>query len=93
MPTRDASNSSSTLQSLRTLQITPLPISLRNHPEFRPPQSQSVMAIPDHGPQIQTVGILFLSLAWISVLLRCSVKIFITRLFRIDDWLAILTLV
>jgi len=51
------------------------------------------MAIENHGPEIQAVAILFLTLAWISVALRCSVRIFVTQLFRIDDWLALLTLV
>jgi hypothetical protein len=51
------------------------------------------MAIPNRGPQVEAVAILFLTLAWISVTLRCYVRVFITRLFRIDDWLSILILV
>ena len=51
------------------------------------------MAIQNRGPQVEAVGIVFLTLAWISVILRSSVRVFITRLFRIDDWLAVLVLV
>ncbi len=51
------------------------------------------MAVDNRGPQVEAVAIVFLILAWIAVILRCSVRIFITRLFRIDDWLAVLTLV
>jgi hypothetical protein len=51
------------------------------------------MAIKNHGPQVETVAIAFLTLAWISVILRSTVRLFIIRLFRIDDWLAILVLV
>jgi hypothetical protein len=47
----------------------------------------------DKGPQIKVVAILFLALTWVSVIARCSVRIFMNRLFRIDDWLAIATLV
>ena len=39
------------------------------------------------------VGILFLTLAWVLTVLRCYVRIFMTRLFRTDDWLALATLV
>jgi hypothetical protein len=51
------------------------------------------MAIQNHGPQVEAIGIAFLTLAWISVILRSTVRLFIIRLFRIDDWLAILVLV
>jgi hypothetical protein len=45
------------------------------------------------GPDIKAVAILFLILTWISVSLRCYVRIFMTKLFRVDDWLAVATLV
>jgi len=45
------------------------------------------------GPDIKAVAILFLTLTWISVSLRCYVRVFLTKLFRIDDWLAVATLV
>jgi hypothetical protein len=45
------------------------------------------------GPDIRTVAIVFLILAWITVSLRCYVRIFMTKLFRVDDWLALATLV
>jgi hypothetical protein len=51
------------------------------------------MTITNYGPQVEAVGILFLTLAWISVTLRCSVRFFMTQFFGIDDWLALLTLV
>jgi hypothetical protein len=53
----------------------------------------SVMAIEDRSPQIIAVGILFLTLAWALTILRCYVRIYSTRLFRSDDWLALATLV
>ena len=49
--------------------------------------------IQDYGPQVKAVGILFLSLAWISVIMRCFVRIFMTRYFELSDWLAVVTLV
>jgi hypothetical protein len=51
------------------------------------------MAIEDRGPQIEAVAITFIILSWIAVCLRCYVKVYIIRLFRIDDWLAVLSLV
>jgi hypothetical protein len=45
------------------------------------------------GSRIKGVAILFLILTWISVALRCYVRVFITKLFRVDDWLAVATLV
>lgn len=51
------------------------------------------MAIENQGPQVEAVAILFLALAWITVGLRCYVKIFMTKLFKIDDWLALASLV
>ena len=51
------------------------------------------MADDFRGPDIKAVAILFLTLSWISVTLRCYVRVFMTKLFRIDDWLALATLV
>jgi hypothetical protein len=51
------------------------------------------MATEDRGPQVMTVGILFLILTWALTILRSYVRISITRLFRSDDWLALVTLV
>jgi hypothetical protein len=51
------------------------------------------MAIENRGPQVEAVAILFLVLSWISVGLRCYVKLFMTKLFKIDDWLAVASLV
>ena len=51
------------------------------------------MATGNRGPQVEAVVFLFLVLAWIAVGVRCYVKIFMTRLFRIDDWLAVASLV
>lgn len=42
---------------------------------------------------IKIVAILFLVLSWIFVGLRCYVRVFIMKLFRVDDWLAVATLV
>ena len=39
----------------------------------------SAMAIEDRGPQIVAVGILFLVLLWIAVILRCYVRLFMTK--------------
>jgi hypothetical protein len=51
------------------------------------------MAIEDRSPQVIAVVILFLTLAWVLTLLRCYVRIYMTRLFRSDDWLALAVLV
>lgn len=51
------------------------------------------MAIENGGLQVRVVASLFLVLTWIAVGLRCYVKLFVTKLFRIDDWLAIASLV
>jgi len=50
------------------------------------------MAIDNRGPQVEAVATLFLILSWIAVGLRCYVKLFMTKLFKIDDWLAIASL-
>lgn len=51
------------------------------------------MAIEDRGPQVEAVAITFLTLSWIAVTLRCYVKFYMIKLFRIDDWFAVLSLV
>jgi hypothetical protein len=51
------------------------------------------MAIPDRGPQVEACAITFLILSWIAVCLRCYVKHYMIKMFRIDDWLAVLSLV
>lgn len=51
------------------------------------------MATEDYGPQVMTVGILFLILTWALTILRCYARIYITRLFRGEDWFALVTLV
>lgn len=51
------------------------------------------MAIEDRGPQIAAVGILFLTLPWIAVSLRCYVRTCIMKSFGSDDWLSVASLV
>ena len=51
------------------------------------------MAIQDRGPQVEAVAITFLILSWIAVSLRCYVKFYMLKLFKIDDWFAVLSLV
>jgi hypothetical protein len=50
------------------------------------------MANGERGADIEAVAILFLTLSWIFVGLRCYVRLFIKKLFRVDDWLAVATL-
>ena len=51
------------------------------------------MAAEDRGPQLAAVAILFLTLAWIFVSLRCYVRTVMIKSFGIDDWLAVASLV
>jgi hypothetical protein len=51
------------------------------------------MAIEDRGPQVEAAAITFLVLSWIMVCLRCYVKLYMIKLFGINDWLAVLSLV
>jgi len=46
----------------------------------------------DRSSQITGVMVLFLTLAWIAVPLRCWVRIKITKSFAVDDWLTIISL-
>jgi hypothetical protein len=51
------------------------------------------MAIQDRGPQVEAVAITFLILSWIAVCLRCYVKLYMIKMFKLNDWLAVLSLV
>jgi hypothetical protein len=51
------------------------------------------MVIENRGPQVEAVAITFLILSWIAVCLRCYVKLFMTKLFRVEDWLAVISVV
>ena len=57
------------------------------------PLHDYAMAIENRGPEVEAVAIAFLTLSWIAVSLRCYVKFFMIKLFRIDDWLMVLSLV
>lgn len=50
------------------------------------------MQTPDRGPQLEAAIILFLCLSWVTVILRCYVRIRIIRCFAIDDYLTLITL-
>ncbi|KAI0151477.1 hypothetical protein BJ166DRAFT_536154 [Pestalotiopsis sp. NC0098] len=45
------------------------------------------VAIENRGPQLAVVDYTFAILAFITILLRCGVRLFIVRSFGIDDWL------
>lgn len=47
----------------------------------------------DRGPELLAVVILFLVLAWVTVLARCWVRIKMIKAFAIDDWLLVTTLI
>lgn len=51
------------------------------------------MATKDRGPEVAAVAILFLTLAWIFVTLRCYVRAAMMKSFGMDDWLAVAALV
>jgi hypothetical protein len=62
--------------------------------EFHIPlRGSAVMAAEDRGPQLAAVAILFLTLAWIFVSLRCYVRTVMMKSFGMDDWLAVASLV
>jgi len=62
--------------------------------EFHIPFRRSaVMAAKDRGPQLAAVAILFLTLTWIFVSLRCYVRTVMMKSFGMDDWLAVASLV
>jgi hypothetical protein len=43
----------------------------------------------DRGPELAAIMAAFLALTWISVSLRCLVRIKITKAFGADDWLMV----
>src|ERR1700683_1765265 len=43
--------------------------------------------------KVEIISIVFLVVSWIAVLLRCYVRRWISRAFRIDDWLILLSVV
>jgi hypothetical protein len=47
----------------------------------------------DRGPQVAAVAILFLTLSWVAVSLRCYVRTVLMKSFGADDWLAVASLV
>ena len=51
------------------------------------------MAIEDRGPELKTIGIAFLTFAYITVLLRTYVRAVLIKAFGLDDWLMVLALV
>jgi hypothetical protein len=51
------------------------------------------MAIENRGPQVEAVAIAFLVLSWVTISVRCYVRLFIKKLFMVDDWLAVVSLV
>jgi len=51
------------------------------------------MGVPNRGPQITATTLLFLSLTWIVVVARCYARIFITKNFFLDDFLAAVCLI
>ncbi|KAE9374487.1 hypothetical protein N431DRAFT_372091 [Stipitochalara longipes BDJ] len=51
------------------------------------------MAAEDRGPQVAGVAILFLTLSWIFVSLRCYVRGFMIKSFGADDWSAVASLI
>jgi hypothetical protein len=51
------------------------------------------MAAEDRGPEIAAVAILFLTLTWMFIILRCYVRTVIIKSFGMDDWFAVASLV
>jgi hypothetical protein len=51
------------------------------------------MAVNDRGPELAAVASVFLGLSSLTVCLRCYVRLFVLKLFRLEDWLAVWTLV
>jgi len=51
------------------------------------------MAIENRSPQVEAVAITFLALSWVAIILRCYVRFFMKKLFGIDDWFAVISLV
>lgn len=51
------------------------------------------MAADNRGPELAAVTGMLLGLSAVAVFLRCYVRIFMLKLFRLEDWLAVWTLV
>ncbi|KAH8683351.1 hypothetical protein BGZ60DRAFT_217876 [Tricladium varicosporioides] len=51
------------------------------------------MAVENRGPQVAASAILFLTLSWIFVSLRCYVRTVLMKSFGADDWLAVAALI
>ncbi|TVY29039.1 hypothetical protein LHYA1_G002267 [Lachnellula hyalina] len=47
----------------------------------------------NRGPEVEAVAILFLTLTWVFVSLRCYVRAVMIKNFGTDDWLAVLALI
>jgi len=47
----------------------------------------------NRGWELNAVGGVFLGLAWISVLMRCYVRLRLTNSFQLDDWLMLAAVV
>lgn len=50
------------------------------------------MQAPNRGPELEGTIILFLALSWVTVVLRCYVRIRMIKCFAIDDYLTLITL-
>lgn len=51
------------------------------------------MAVDDRGPQLAGVTLSFLGVSAVAVALRCYVRACMLKVFKLEDWLAIATLV
>lgn len=47
----------------------------------------------NRAPQVEAVTALFLTLTWITALMRCYVRGVMAKTFGLEDWLAIIALV
>lgn len=57
-----------------------------------PLPTDPTMDIANRSPQVQAVAVVFLTLSWVAVGLRCASRL-IKKLFRTEDWLALAALV
>jgi hypothetical protein len=51
------------------------------------------MAVPNRGPELQAVGYVLLILAFITLTLRCYVRVFLVKSFGLDDWAMLVAMV
>ena len=51
------------------------------------------MVAENRGPEVAATAILFLTLSWIAVSLRCYVRTIMMKSFGWDDWLSVAALV